>query len=218
MGHKVNPISVRLGYTSQWQSRWFDAKNYGTNLLEDYRIRKLLEGELRKAAIEKIEIERLSHSVVVSIHTARPGMIIGRGGAGVEALHRKIKQMIGRDVKIDIMEVKNPEANAAVLAHQIVEQIEKRMPFRRAIRGVMESAHRSRVDGIKIEIAGRLNGAEIARREMFIKGSVPLHTLRHYIDFAKRTAFTTYGTIGVKVWVFKAGGGAEEQHSTATKR
>jgi len=204
MGHKVNPISVRLGYTSQWKSRWFDAKNYATNLLEDYQIRKLLDAELKKAAIEKIEIERLSHSVVVSVHAARPGLIIGRGGAGVEALRQKVKGIIGRDVKIDIIEVKNPESSAAVLAHQIVEQIEKRMPFRRAIRGVMESASRSRVSGIKVEISGRLNGAEIARREMLIKGSIPLHTLRHHIDFAKQTAFTTYGTIGVKVWVFKA--------------
>ncbi|MFA5270226.1 MAG: 30S ribosomal protein S3 [Patescibacteria group bacterium] len=205
MGHKINPISVRLGYTSQWKSRWFDAKNYAPNLLEDYKIRQLLNAELRKAAVERIEIERLSHSVVVTIHTARPGVIIGRGGAGVEALRQKVKKAINRDVKIDIVEVRNPESSAAVLALQIVEQIERRMPFRRAIRGVVESATRSRVDGIKVEIAGRLNGAEIARREMFIKGSVPLHTLRHFIDFSKQTAFTTYGTIGVKVWVFKAG-------------
>lgn len=205
MGHKVNPISVRLGYTSQWKSRWFDVKNYAPNLLEDYKIRKLLDAELRKAAVERIEIERLLKSVVVSVHTARPGVIIGRGGAGVEALRQKIKKEIGRDVKLDIIEVRNPESSASVLALQIVEQIERRMPFRRAIRGVMESASRSRVDGIKVEIAGRLNGAEIARREMFIKGSVPLHTLRHFIDFAKKTAFTTYGTIGVKVWVFKSG-------------
>lgn len=218
MGHKVNPISVRLGYTSQWKSRWFDIKNYGSNLLEDYKIRKLLETELRKAAIDRTEIERLSHSVVVTIYTARPGMIIGRGGAGVEALRQKVKKTIGRDIKIDIVEVKNPEANAAVLAHQIVEQIEKRMPFRRAIRGVMESASRSRVDGIKVEIAGRLNGAEIARREMFIKGSVPLHTLRHYIDFAKRTAFTTYGTVGVKVWVFRRGHFEDSQPTSGTKQ
>ncbi|MBN2585409.1 30S ribosomal protein S3 [Patescibacteria group bacterium] len=214
MGHKVNPISVRLGYTAQWKSRWFDAKNYAPNLLEDYHMRKLIDGELKKAAVERIEIERLSHSVVIKIHTARPGMIIGRGGAGVEALRQKIKKLIGRDVKLDIVEVRNPEANATVLALQIVEQIERRMPFRRAIRGVMESASRSRVDGIKVEIAGRLNGAEIARREMFIKGSVPLHTLRHFIDFSKKTAFTTYGTIGVKVWVFRSGAqetGAEEQ-------
>ncbi|OGB75204.1 30S ribosomal protein S3 [candidate division Kazan bacterium RIFCSPHIGHO2_01_FULL_49_10] len=212
MGHKVNPISARLGYTSQWKSRWFDAKNYGPNLLEDYKIRKLLEAELRKAAVERIEIERLLNSVVVAIHTARPGVIIGRGGAGVEALRQKIKKAIGRDIKLDILEVRNPEGSATVLAHQIVEQIERRMPFRRAIRGVMESASRSRVDGIKVEIAGRLNGAEIARREMFIKGSVPLHTLRHFIDFSKQTAFTTYGTIGVKVWVFRKGiqdGGGE---------
>lgn len=205
MGQKINPISFRLGGSAKWRSRWFDLKNYQTNLLEDYKIRKFLELELKKAAIAKIEIERLSNEVVVNIHTARPGLVIGRGGAGVEELRKKIKVIIGKDIKLNIIEVKNPETNAAVVAHQIVEQIEKRIPFRRAIRGVIEAATRHKIDGIKIIIAGRLNGAEIARKEMFIRGKIPLHTLRHFIDYAQHTAYTTYGTVGVKVWVFKEG-------------
>ncbi|OGB74439.1 30S ribosomal protein S3 [candidate division Kazan bacterium RBG_13_50_9] len=205
MGQKVNPVSARLGYTAKWRSRWFDLKNYKTNLLEDYEIRQIIKKDLRKAAVARVDIERLVNEIVVNIYTARPGMIIGRGGAGVEGLKQKIKKAIGRSVKIDITEVRNPEGDAAVVAHQIVEQIEKRIPFRRAIRGALDAAHRSKIDGIKIIIAGRLNGADIARRELFIHGKVPLHTLRHYIDYAGDVAYTTYGTVGVKVWIFKAG-------------
>lgn len=205
MGQKVNPISARLGYTTRWRSRWFDLKNYRANLLEDYQLRQVVEQSLRKAAIARIEIERFSNEIIVSIYTARPGIIIGRGGAGVEELRKKIKRAIGKDVKVDIVEVKNPESNAAVVAHQIVEQIERRIPFRRAIRGAMDAAQRMKVDGIKITVAGRLNGADIARRELFIRGKIPLHTFRHYIDYAGRVAYTTYGTVGVKVWIFKEG-------------
>lgn len=205
MGHKINPISFRLGGTARWRSRWFDLKNYQTNLLEDYKLRQFLQRELKKAALARIEIERLSNEIIVNIHTARPGVVIGRGGAGAEDLRNKLKQIINKSVKINIIEVKNPETNAAVVAHQIAEQIEKRIPFRRAVRGVLEAAIRHKIDGIKIIVAGRLNGAEIARREMFIHGKIPLHTLRNYIDFASQTAYTTYGTIGIKVWIFKAG-------------
>lgn len=205
MGQKVNPISIRLGHSATWRSRWFDIKDYRKNLLGDYRIRELLERDCRKAAIAKIEIERLSNEVVIKIHTARPGMVIGRAGAGVEELRKKIKRLVDKDVKIDILEVKDPEANATIIAHQIVEQIEKRIPFRRAIRSVLQAAERTKIDGIKIMIAGRLNGAEIARSEKFIKGKIPLHTFRHYIDYSNKVAHTTYGTIGIKVWVFKEG-------------
>jgi len=205
MGQKINPISFRLGGSAKWRSRWFDLKNYQVNLLEDYKIRKFLEKELKKAAIAKVEIDRLGTDVVINIHTARPGLVIGRGGAGAEELRNKIKVVIGKNIKLNIIEVKNPETNAAIVAHQITEQIEKRIPFRRAARGVMEAAARHKIDGIKIMIAGRLNGAEIARKEMFIHGKIPLHTLRNYIDYAQRTAYTTYGTVGVKVWIFKEG-------------
>lgn len=205
MGQKINPISLRLGGSAQWRSRWFDLKNYQVNLLEDYKIRKFLEIELKKAAIAKVEIDRLNTDVIVNVHTARPGVVIGRGGAGAEELRGKIKAVIGKNIKLNIIEVKNPETNAAIAAHQVVEQIEKRIPFRRAARGVMEAAARHKIDGIKIIIAGRLNGAEIARKEMFIHGRIPLHTLRNYIDYAQCTAHTTYGTVGVKVWIFKEG-------------
>ena len=205
MGQKINPISVRLGYTARWRSRWFDLKNYPDNLLQDYKIRQLIKTKLKKAAVARVDIERLSNEVVVSIHTARPGVIIGRGGAGVEELRQQIKKLIAGNVKIDILEVRNPESNAAIVAHQIVEQIERRIPFRRAIKFAVQAAKRARVDGIKIIVAGRLNGAEIARKEMFIDGKIPLHTLRHYIDYSNQVAYTTYGTVGVKVWIFKAG-------------
>jgi len=206
MGQKVNPISARLGYTSRWKSRWFNLKNYKDNLLQDYKIRELINNSLRKASISKIEIERFNNEVIIKINTSRPGVIIGRGGSGVEALRKNIIKIVGnQNVKVDIVEVKNPESNAAIVAYQIVEQIERRIPFRRAIRSAMQSAEKTKIDGIKIMVSGRLNGAEIARKETFINGKIPLHTLRHYIDYASTTAYTTYGTVGVKVWIFKEG-------------
>jgi len=205
MGQKINPINIRLGYTARWRSRWFDLKNYPDNLLQDYKIRQLIKTKLKKAAIARVDIERLRNEIVVNIHTSRPGVIIGRGGSGVEKLLQQIKKLVAGNVKIDIVEVRNPESNAAVVAHQIVEQIERRIPFRRAIKFALQAAKRAKIDGIKIVVAGRLNGAEIARKEMFISGKIPLHTFRHYIDYSNQVAFTTYGTVGVKVWIFKAG-------------
>lgn len=205
MGQKINPISVRLGYTTQWRSRWFDLKNYPDNLLQDYKIRQLIKTKLKKAAIARVDIERLSNEIVISIYTSRPGVIIGRGGAGIEELRKQIKRLIANNVKINIIEIRNPEANAGVVAHQIVEQIERRIPFRRTIKFAIQAANRAKVDGIKIIVSGRLNGAEIARKEMFISGKIPLHTFRHYIDYSNQVAYTTYGTVGVKVWIFKAG-------------
>ena len=205
MGQKINPISNRLGYTTRWRSRWFDLKNYPLYLLEDQKIRKLVDKQLKKASLSKIEIERFGNEAVVNIFAARPGMIIGHGGANIEGLRKQIKASIGRDVKVNITEIRNPETNAAVIANQVVEQIEKRLPFRRAVKGAMGAALRGRIDGIKIIVAGRLNGAEIARTELFVNGKIPLHTFRHFIDYAQREAHTTYGSIGVKVWVFKEG-------------
>ncbi len=205
MGQKVNPISNRLGYTARWRSRWFDVKNYSTYLLEDQKLRRLISKQLKKASLAKIEIERFGHEVVVNIFAAKPGMIIGHGGAGIEDLRKKIKTEIGREVKVNIIEIKEPESNAAIIANQVVDQIERRLPFRRAVKGVLMAAQKTKIDGIKIIVAGRLNGAEIARSEMFVKGNIPLHTFRHFIDYAQREAHTTYGSIGVKVWVFKAG-------------
>jgi len=205
MGQKINPISNRLGYTARWRSRWFDLKNYSVYLLEDHKIRQLIDKQLRKASLSKIEIERFGNDTIVNIFAARPGMVIGHGGAGIETLRKQIKSLIKRDIKVNIIEIQNPETNAAVVANQIVEQIERRLPFRRAVKGAMGAAQRGKIDGIKIIVAGRLNGAEIARTELFVNGKIPLHTFRHFIDYAQREAHTTYGTIGVKVWIFKAG-------------
>lgn len=205
MGQKVNPISNRLGYTTRWRSRWFDFKNYPAYLLEDNQLRILINKQLRKASVAKIEIERFGTDTIVNIFAARPGMIIGHGGAGIEELRKKIKQATGHDTKVNITEVKDPDANAATIANQIVDQIERRLPFRRAAKGAMMAAQKARVDGIKIVVAGRLNGAEIARTETFVTGKIPLHTFRHFIDYASRVAHTTYGEIGVKVWVFREG-------------
>ena len=205
MGQKINPISNRLGYTTMWRSRWFDLRNYPQYLLEDDKLRKLISRQLKKASVAKIDIERFGQDAIINIYAAKPGMIIGRGGASIEELRKKIKTAVGRDAKINIIEVKDPEANAAIIANQIVEQIEKRLPFRRAAKGAMNAAQKMRVDGIKIIISGRLNGAEISRSEMFTTGKLPLHTFRHFIDYAGREAHTTYGVIGVKVWVFREG-------------
>jgi len=205
MGNKINPISNRLGYTARWRSRWFDLKNYPAYLLEDEKLRKLINKDLRKASLAKIDIERFGTDLVINIYAAKPGLIIGHGGASIEELRKKLKKAIGREVKVNIIEVRDPESNAAIIANQIVEQIEKRLPFRRAAKGAMNAAQKSKISGIKIVLSGRLNGAEIARTEMFSHGKLPLHTFRHFIDYALREAHTTYGIIGVKVWVFKEG-------------
>ena len=205
MGQKINPISNRLGYTVRWRSRWFDLKNYPAYLLEDQKLRKLIFQQLRKASLANIEIERFGNEVVLNIFAAKPGMIIGHGGTGIEELRKKIKTAIGREAKVNIIEIKEPESNAAVIANQIVDQIEKRLPFRRAVKGAMNAAQKTKITGIKVIVAGRLNGAEISRSEMFVHGKLPLHTFRHFIDYAAREAHTTYGIIGVKVWIFKEG-------------
>ncbi|MEA1909436.1 MAG: 30S ribosomal protein S3 [Patescibacteria group bacterium] len=206
MGQKINPISNRLGYTARWRSRWFDVKKYPVFLLEDHKIRTLVFKDLRKASIARVDIERLGQDTIINIVASKPGMIIGHGGAGIEELRKKIKKLLGHEVKVNIIEARDPETNAAVIANQIVEQIERRLPFRRAAKGAMGAAKRAKVDGIKIVVSGRLNGADIARTETFVSGKVPLHTFREFIDYAQREANTTYGVIGVKVWTFKEGG------------
>jgi small subunit ribosomal protein S3 len=201
MGQKIHPHLFRLGTTSTWKSRWLDTKNYPRLLLEDYKIRMATNTKFKKA-IADLEIERVGNEINLIVWTSRPGMIIGRGGAGVEDLKKILKPLaVGSTINITIQEVPNPESSAAVIAGNIVEQIEKRIPFRRAIKQSVEAAKQAQVQGIRIVIAGRLNGAEIARREVFGFGKVPLHTIKYFIDYAFRTAFTTYGTIGVKVWV-----------------
>ncbi|PIV84062.1 MAG: 30S ribosomal protein S3 [Candidatus Moranbacteria bacterium CG17_big_fil_post_rev_8_21_14_2_50_44_12] len=206
MGQKVDPRSLRIGITANWKSRWFSKKEYARQLREDVAIRKVLESRLRSAAIGAIEVERSVGSVKIIIKTARPGVIIGRGGTGIEDLKKEIKEKLFKnsktELKVEVEEIKNIEENAQIIAHNVAEQLEKRIPFRRVLKATIDQAIESKkIRGIKIEIAGRLGGSEIARREWLSKGALPLHTLRADVDFAKAEAKTTYGVIGVKVWV-----------------
>lgn len=208
MGQKISPISFRLSVNKRWRSRWFGlGKKYIEFFREDYAIRKLLEKRLKNMSVDRVEIERSPDVLNIIIHTARPGLIIGRGGTGAEDLRREIQKKIKRKtaVKIDIQEFKNPETSSSIMAESVAEQIERRLPFRRVMKQVLGKImiNKKEVLGAKVELAGRLNGAEIARTEHLEEGNLPLHTLRAEIDYAKRTAHTTYGTIGVKVWVYK---------------
>ncbi len=203
MGQKIHPKLFRLGQTATWQSRWFDLKQYTKFLKDDHMIRRLIMDKFKKAAIAEVDIERFGTEINVTVHTARPGVIIGRGGAGIETLKKKISQSASGTININILEVRNPETNAAVVASNIAEQIERRIPFRRIIKQALEAAKQAKAEGVRISVAGRLNGAEIARRETLTFGKVPLHTIKQKIDYARRTAYTTYGTIGIKVWIVK---------------
>lgn len=208
MGQKVDPRGLRVGITTNWKSRWFGKKEYAKQLREDVAIRGALESRIRSAAIGAIEVERSAGSVKIIIKTARPGVLIGRGGTGIEDLKKEIKKKLFKnskvEVKLEVEEIKNSEGNAQVVAQNVAEQLEKRIPFRRVIKATADRAMEGKkIKGIKIEIAGRLGGTEIARREWLSKGTLPLHTLRADIDFAKAEAKTTYGVIGVKVWTYR---------------
>ncbi|MCD6400208.1 30S ribosomal protein S3 [candidate division WOR-3 bacterium] len=203
MGQKTNPIGFRVGITKDWYSRWFDDKNLDKKLWEDITIRRYLSERLKDGWVSRIEIERSSKKLRIIINTARPGIVIGRGGAEAESLIQEIKKIIERDVQIDVQEVKFPELDAKLVAFNIARQIERRTAYRRAMKRAVQNAMRMGAKGIKVQCAGRLGGAEIARREWYREGRVPLHTLRADIDYATDTAVTTAGTIGVKVWVFR---------------
>ncbi len=208
MGQKVDPRGFRVGVTTNWKSRWFNKKEYAKQLREDIAIRGVLSNRLRSAAIGSVEVERSAGSVKIIVKTARPGVLIGRGGTGIEDLRKEIKEKLFKtvktEIKIEVEEIKNSEENAQVIAQNVAEQLEKRMPFRRVLKTTIEQAMEGKkIKGIKIEAAGRLGGAEIARREWLAKGTLPLHTLRADVDFAKAEARTTYGVIGVKVWIYK---------------
>lgn len=208
MGQKVNPQGFRIGVTTGWKSRWYSKKEYAKQLQEDIRIREMLEKKLAKAAVGSVEVERSSGAVKIIIKTARPGIIIGRGGTGIEDLRKLVKEKFFKmkkvELKMEVEEIKNVEENAMVIAKNVAEQLEKRMPFRRILKGTIDqSMEPRRIKGIKIEVAGRLGGAEIARREWLSKGTLPLHTLRADVDYAKASASTTYGVIGVKVWIYR---------------
>ncbi|MET4700892.1 small subunit ribosomal protein S3 [Constrictibacter sp. MBR-5] len=204
MGQKVNPIGLRLGINRTWDSRWFAGKDYGTLLHEDLRLRKYLFERLRQAGISRVVIERPAKKPRITIHTARPGVVIGKKGADIEKLRQKLGQMSnGREVVLNIVEIRKPEIDAKLVAENIAQQLERRVAFRRALKRAVQSAMRLGALGIRINVGGRLGGAEIARSEWYREGRVPLHTLRADIDFGYATAKTTYGTCGVKVWVFK---------------
>ena len=207
MGHKINPTSLRLNITKDtWKSRWFSKGNYIKQLEEDVRIREYLELHLKKAGLVRIDIERLNDgTITVIIKTTKPGIIIGKGGAGIEELKKKIKQKLAikQELKVNIEEIRDVNLQAQVIANGIGEQLEKRVAFRKLMKQSLEQIMNAGAKGAKVAIGGRLNGADIARTEHLSSGKIPLHTLRADIDFARSTAFTTYGTVGIKVWIYK---------------
>jgi small subunit ribosomal protein S3 len=202
MGQKVNPIGFRLGITRTWDSRWYSKKDYAKLLHEDIKLRRYLKEKLYGAGISKIDIERAASKVKINVHTARPGIVIGKKGAGVESLKADVQKLSGNEVLLNIIEVKKPEANATLIAENVASQLEKRVAFRRAMKKCMTAAFKQGIKGIKIRVSGRLGGAEIARTEWYSEDSVPLHTLRANIDYGTAEARTTYGLIGVKTWVY----------------
>lgn len=208
MGHKINPIGLRIGINKTWQSKWFaNGKKYRDYFLEDIKLKKFIKNKLKNAGVARCEIERDPQAVKINIYSSRPGVIIGRSGVGVEELRKEAKRMIASKkakVEINIKEIKKPEENAALVAQNVAEQIEKRMSYRKVMKKTMERSFQSgNVEGIKVMVAGRLNGVDIARKEWLSSGKIPLHTLRANVDFAKYKAHTTYGVIGVKVWLYK---------------
>jgi small subunit ribosomal protein S3 len=204
MGHKVNPIGMRLQVNRTWDSRWYaDTKEYGDLLLEDIKIREFIEEECKQAGVSKIIIERPHKKCRVTIHTARPGVIIGRKGSEIEVLRKKLAAMTDSELHLNIVEVRKPELDAALVAESIAQQLERRVSFRRAMKRAVQNAMRMGALGIRVNVAGRLGGAEIARTEWYREGRVPLHTLRADIDYALAEASTPYGIIGIKVWIFK---------------
>ncbi len=204
MGQKVNPIGLRIGITRTWDSRWFAKNDFPALVHEDHKIRRYIKDRLKHAGISKIEIERAANKVRLIIHTARPGIVIGKKGAEIEALKKALERLTdGKEIHIDIQEVRRPELDAQLVAENIALQLERRVSFRRAMKRAVGLAMRFGAQGIRVQCAGRLGGAEIARREWYREGRVPLHTLRADIDYGFAEAITKYGVIGVKVWIFK---------------
>jgi small subunit ribosomal protein S3 len=208
MGHKVNPTGLRLGITTTWKSRWFADKDYQSKLKEDLQLREFVMKKWKSAAIADVEIERSAGTVKLIIKTSRPGVLIGRGGTGIGDMIAELKRRFfaGKkiDLKVEAQEVRQFEENASLVAQNVAEQLEKRVPFRRILKSMLDQVEKNRiVKGVKIEVSGRLGGAEMSRREWLSRGTVPLHTLRADVDFSRATAFTTYGAIGVKVWIYK---------------
>ena len=201
MGQKVNPISNRLGSIRGWDSNWFGGKNFGENLVEDQKIRKYLNERLAKASVSKIVIERTLKLVTITICTARPGIVIGKGGQDVDKLKEELKKVSNKEIQINIFEVKKPELDATIVANSIARQVEGKIAYRRAIKMAIQNTMRAGAEGIKVQITGRLNGAEMARKEMYKEGRTPLHTFRADVDYCQAEALTKVGILGIKVWI-----------------
>ena len=203
MGQKVHPIGMRVGIIRDWDANWYAEKEYADYLHEDLAIRSFIQKELADASVSRIEIERAVNKVIVSLHTAKPGMVIGKGGANVDALRAKLNKLTGKQVHINIVEIKQPDLDAHLVGENIARQLEQRVAFRRAQKQAIQRTMRAGAKGIKTQVSGRLNGADIARSEGYSEGTVPLHTLRADIDYAWEEADTTYGKLGVKVWIYR---------------
>lgn len=203
MGQKVNPVGLRIGIIRDWESKWYADKDFGKLLMEDVKIREYLKNKLKDSAVSRFDIERAANRVNVTIHTAKPGMVIGKGGAEVEVIRAYLAKMTGKKVHINIAEIKNPELDAILVAESIAQQLERRVSFRRAMKQAIQRTLRAGAKGIKVTTSGRLGGAEIARSEGYSEGTVPLHTLRADIDYGTAEAHTTYGRLGVKVWIYR---------------
>ncbi len=227
MGQKVNPIGFRLGVIRDWSAKWYaGGRHYANNLLADIKLRDHIKKKLAGAAVSQIIVERPASNINITVHTARPGIVIGKKGEDIEKLRQEVARIAGQPVRLAVEEVRQPELDAQLVAENVAQQLEKRIMFRRAMKRAVQNSMRLRAQGIKIMVAGRLNGSEIARTEWYREGRVPLHTLRADIDYGTAEAFTTYGTIGVKVWIFKGelfdkadlrtGADAEAQKKTVT--
>ncbi|GAA4468667.1 30S ribosomal protein S3 [Nibrella saemangeumensis] len=203
MGQKVNPVGLRLGIVKGWESSWYGGKEFSDKLIEDEKIRKYIQARIPKGAIARVVIERTLKRITLTIHTARPGIVIGKGGGEVDKIKEELKKITGKDVQINIFEIKRPEIDAKLIGEAIAQQLEARISYRRAMKQAINSAMRVGAQGIKVKVSGRLGGAEMARTEQYKEGRVPLHTLRADIDYAISEAQTIYGKIGIKVWVFK---------------
>lgn len=203
MGQKTNPIGNRLGIIRGWDSNWFGGRDYADKVIEDEQIRKYLNARISKGGIARIIIERTLKRITVTIHTSRPGIIIGKGGSEVDRIREELKKLTSKDIQINIIEIRKPELDAAIVAESVAKQLEARINYRRAIKMAIQSTMRAGAEGIKVRIAGRLNGSDMARREEFKEGRTPLHTFRANIDYALHEAQTVYGKIGIKVWICK---------------
>ncbi|WP_407567468.1 30S ribosomal protein S3 [Limosilactobacillus fermentum] len=203
MGQKINPNGFRVGVIRDWTAKWYADKDYAAYLNEDLRIRKYIEKRLADASVSTVEIERAANRVNVSIHTAKPGMVIGKGGSEVEALRKELNNLTNKRVHINVVEIKKPDLDAHLVGESVAEQLENRIAFRRAMRGAMQRTMRAGAKGIKIQVAGRLNGADMSRIESYSDGTVPLHTLRADIDYSWDEAHTTYGVLGIKTWIYR---------------